>query len=373
MAPGEDETRDSITGVSRHVTVHYDETKWAAVCANNGGNGPTWQWENELLVGFNLGVFKHTSKSHQTDNDYPFDSWLARSIDGGETWSTWKPEPYVGQSLTPQSPFGGLDFTEDGFLMRIVGNGYHGNRGAHWFYSRDRGAAWSGPFDFGNMLSHPELEGKEFTARTGYIIDGPEEMHLFFSVRQSRDPKALGVAIREKTFLVRTVDGGKTFSFVSWVVPWDDPYRAVMAAPVKLSPTNMVAALRRKSQTNNWIDCYTSTDNGMSWSLLSKVGYTETGNSHNGNPPALVQLSDGRLCCVYGNRTDQCMIARFSEDEGNTWGTEKVLRDDFESINGFPDLGYPRLFQRPDGKLVTAYFWCSPEKPQTHIEATIFE
>ena len=67
------------------------------------------------------------------------------------------------------------------------------------------------------------------------------------------------------------------------------------------------------------------------------------------------------------------MIARFSADAGKTWGPELVLRDGLQSANGSPDLGYPRLFQRPDGKLVAVYFWCTPERPETHIEATIFQ
>jgi hypothetical protein len=40
--------------------------------------------------------------------------------------------------------------------------------------------------------------------------------------------------------------------------------------------------------------------------------------------------------------------------------------------NGSPDLVYPRLYQRRDGQLVAVYFWCTRERPQTHIEATVF-
>jgi hypothetical protein len=50
-----------------------------------------------------------------------------------------------------------------------------------------------------------------------------------------------------------------------------------------------------------------------------------------------------------------------------------VLRDDFSSANGWPDLGYPGLYQRRDGRLVAVYFWCTRERPQTHIAATIFK
>ena len=99
------------------------------------------------------------------------------------------------------------------------------------------------------------------------------------------------------------------------------------------------------------------------------------GPQRNGNPPALLLLADGRLCCAYGDRSlgSECIAYRISENEGRDWSARRVIRDDFESVSGIADLGYVRLFQRTDGQCVAAYFWCSPQRPQTHIAATIFE
>jgi hypothetical protein len=181
------------------------------------------------------------------------------------------------------------------------------------------------------------------------------------------------VAIHEKAFLARSVDGGLCFTFVSWLVPWDDPHRAVMPAPVRLGPSELVAALRRKSTEHNWLDCYVSSDNGAHWVYRSKIAQTEDHNQFNGNPPALIRLQDGRLCCAFGNRSTRQIRAIFSKDEGASWGAEVVLREDFRSANGWPDLGYVRLFECSDGRCVAIYFWCSAERPQTHIAATIFK
>jgi len=356
-----------------HVVVAYDPAKWAAVPANNGGNSPTWQWGEELLVGFTMGDFAAPTSMHQTVADGPFVSWLARSRDAGESWETSAPTPYAGRAVTPTGVPKALDFAAPGFVLRVEGNGYHGNAGARWFAGQDRGATWRGPFGFGGLLEHPELEGMEFTARTGYVVNGPHDLFLFLSARQSFAGDSPQVWLADKTFLAQTTDGGKMFTFVSWVVGKDDPYRAVMPAPVRLSETEIVVALRRRSAEHNWVDVYGSADHGQSWVFVSKVGDTEDGNSHNGNPPAMVRTRDGRLCCVYGNRSRRQIIARVSADSGATWGPEHVLREDFRSVNGQPDLGYPRLFSRPDGKLVAVYFWCTPERPQTHIEATIFD
>lgn len=356
----------------RHVVVAYDPAKWAAVPANNGGNAPTWQWGDEILVGYTMGPFAAPETLHQTTHDGPFEAWLARSTDGGATWTTWLPRPYAGQVGQPAPPPGGLDFTAPGLVLRVEGNGYHANVGARWFYSLDRGTTWQGPFGFGGLLDHPELAGLEFTGRTAYLVEGSGNLLLFLSARKPFQGDRLQVRLSDKTFLARATDGGRTFAFISWVVPKGDPYRAVMPAPIRLSEARLVVALRRKSAEHNWIDVYDSSDGGASWAYLSTVGDTEEGNAYNGNPPALVRMQDGRLCCVYGHRSLRQMIARISDDDGATWGPGLVLRDDFCSVNGQPDLGYPRLFVRPDGKLVTVYFWCTAERPQTHIEATIF-
>jgi hypothetical protein len=361
--------------VIRHVIVAYDKTKWCAVPANNGGNGPIWQWGNELLVGFTQGEAFFGGKGHQVDDGKPQLSLLARSNDRGETWYVHNPEGYQGDAgfraddVVPL--VGGVDFTSPGFVMRVEGHGYHGNAGQQWFYSLDKGLSWNGPYTFGSLIDHPELQGKEITSRTAYIVNGPNDCFLFLSVRGAGvDPRH--VSTTDKVFLVQTTDGGASFQFVSWVVPPSDPSRAVMPAPVRLSADRIVVAIRRRNNTlpSCWVDCFQTEDNGENWTFLSKVG--DTGGS-NGNPPAMIRMSDGRLCCVFGNRDRAAMVAKFSADRGATWGPDVVLRDDFQSINGFNDLGYARLFQRPDGKLATVYFWCSPERPETHIEATLFD
>ena len=58
-----------------------------------------------------------------------------------------------------------------------------------------------------------------------------------------------------------------------------------------------------------------------------------------GAPGDLVRMRDGRIVCVYGYRLPPFGVrARFSEDDGRTWGRELILRDD----GGSWDLGYPR-------------------------------
>jgi hypothetical protein len=272
----------------KHVIVAYDRTKWCAVPANNGANGPAWQWGNELLVGFTQGEASFKGTGHQVNDEMPQISRFARSLDGGETWQLETPGNYQGSEGFRMDdalpPPGGIDFINPGFVMRVEGYGYHGNFGQQWFYSLDKGHSWKGPYTFGSLLDHPQLAGKQFTGRTAYLVNGKSDCFLFLSCRSSGiDLKAISPT--DKVFLAHTTDGGTSFQFAAWVVPPSDESRAVMPAPVRVSELKIVTAIRRRNDTVGrcWVDCFHSEDNGQTWSFLSRVG--ETGShATNGNP-----------------------------------------------------------------------------------------
>lgn len=116
----------------------------------------------------------------------------------------------------------------------------------------------------------------------------------------------------------------------------------------------------------SWIEAWRSADNGESWSFVGEP-VPDTGE---GNPPHLLKLADGRLCVTYGHRAAPFGIfARLSDDGGKSWSKPIVLRDD----GGGRDLGYPRSVQRPDGRIVTVYyFWTEKTGPERFIAATIW-
>jgi hypothetical protein len=89
---------------------------------------------------------------------------------------------------------------------------------------------------------------------------------------------------------------------------------------------------------------------------------------NNGNPPAIALLKDGSLCVAYGNRDHRKIMARYSVDEGRTWGDEFVIRQNLLP-HADADIGYPRLVCRKDGSLVAVYYWASREKPIQYIES----
>ncbi len=146
-----------------------------------------------------------------------------------------------------------------------------------------------------------------------------------------------------------------------------------MPSTVQSGSGKLIAAVRRRKADSErcWIDAYVSSDGARSWLLAGKVGDT---GGWNGNPPALTRLRDGRLCCVFGDRASCRIIAKYSADDGRSWGRDVVLRSDF-ACDGFgdPDLGYPRVLQRADGKVIALYYWATREMPHQHIAATVWD
>ena len=82
-------------------------------------------------------------------------------------------------------------------------------------------------------------------------------------------------------------------------------------------------------------------------------------------------LGDGRICLIFGYRAEPYSIrAKLSDDNGRTWSDDIILRDD----GGDHDIGYPRVVQRPDGKVVIVYYFHDRVTgPERYIAATIWD
>jgi len=366
-------------GSMQHGIAAGEEGKFCGWPANNG----IWTWDNgrEILVGFTFGDFVE-QKGHNikglSDAASGYDNRLTRSRDGGRTWMLEEPENFVREGGEATDSPGGFDFMSPDFALRVVGTGYHGSQDplGSFLVSYDRGKTWQGAYRLGKLMEDANLNGMALTGRTRYLATGPQSCLLFMSARPAESKP--GAIATDKSFVAETTDGGKSFQFVSWIVPLDDPFRAVMPAVARLADGTIVAALRRRDLKDDkfnktkpcWVDCYSSTDNGRTWSFASRVGETGLGN---GNPPGLAALHDGRIVCVYGNRSNSKMLARVSADGGKTWDAEVVLRDDFQPDKfGDNDLGYPQVAVNHENHIVALYYWATKEMPQHHIPATIW-
>ncbi len=351
-----------------HTMVYHQPGRFGGWPANHG----IWAWGDEILVRFSAGYHKDLGpERHNIDREKPEEHFLARSQDGGRTWTIENPaEQHVlvgtagmrhgtippGQSEPePVDCLGGIDFTHPDFAMTCRMAGVHTGV-SRFYYSFDRGHSWKGPFRL------PLFDQKGIAARTDYIVNGPHDCLLFLTAakRNGREGRPI---------CVRTVDGGKSWKFVSHIGPEPKGY-SIMPATVRLSPRELITTLRRLEEgppRRSWIEAWKSADDGASWSLVNE-SVAETGE---GNPPHLLRLADGRLCLTYGVRAKPFGIyARLSRDGGETWGEQIVLRND----GGGRDIGYPRSIQRPDGRVVTIYyFWDEKTGPERYIAASIWD
>jgi len=327
---------------ARHLKVFYGESQFAGWPANNG----IWQWGNEILVGFSLGYLAPPEMRglHQIDPARPQRIMLARSLDGGETWSVSEAGYPDGE---PQRFPTDIVFDAPDFTLNA--------RGDKAFISLDRGRTWTGPF----RLPFADLH---LRARTDYHVLGPKDLILFLTAQKTNDREG-------RPFCVRTRTGGKYWNQFAWIGPQPPSGYSIMPSSTRLPNGDFLVALRRRDNDpvqHNFIELFRSQDGGLNWQWLANPVKENGGSS--GNPPSMVRLADGHLCITYANRNKPHTIrAVLSSDDGKTWGQEYVLRRGA----GEPDIGYTRSVQRPDGKLVTIYYWLDEPRTERYIAATI--
>ena len=345
----------------KHSTIYYAPGVFAAWPANGG----IWNWGDEILVCFAIGRYREYPDTHCIDRDSPIEYGLARSLDGGETWSV-DTDPEINRvsrrRVVPLPPTG-LPFGDAGFALK-VGTAAVTIKSTTFVVTRDRGVTWEGPY---------ALPGADatMTSRTDYIVHGPGSCTLFLSHAPTAEER---MTRGDRVFAWRTDDGARSWTRLGYLTS-DEP-RAVMPSTVLLADGRFISALRRRldspatrtaTNSRNWIEIRESTDGGRSWSFVSEAA--DTGGK-NGNPPAMAQTTDGRLVLAYGYRGDRPSIkARISDDAGRTWGEEIILRDGAR----MHDIGYPRMVVRTDGTVVTVYYFTTAERPEQHICATTWD
>lgn len=348
--------------VDRHVIVYDEPGRYAGWPANGG----FWMWGDTMAVAFECGWFKDRPDwmdGHARDMERSNEDIVARSIDGGLTWTHKKPDILSSDAGIRHIP-NGMDFNNPGFAFKC--------QGERFYYTYDRGENWFGPY----RLKVTGLDGvaDNMESHTCYIINEKNNGYFFFGV-EPEDAE-------DRFYCTSTKDGGKTFEFLSWISP--SPAEApkferwAVYSAVEVSENHLIAALRRKIdrergkiQRLNWIDVYESKDAGNTWSFLSKAADTDVVNSDfNGNPPSLIKLRDGRLALTYGFRgRPTALCAKLSDDNGLSWSKPVILRRGSRNW----DFGYSRSLQKDNGKVITVYYWATPNHRNQYIAATIWD
>ena len=351
---------------SQHVIVYRDDRYFSGWPFNGG----FWQFsDGELAVGFVRGEADYsdpqTLDHPRVDRDHG-EHVILRSSDGGVTWPVselvsvytrpeWDDRTRVLKCVEPDK-CATYDPRADGYCL-ICGYGIPTDDAQHVAFttvSTDRGRTWSDPVLVPSLDQFRHLGG-----RPSYVIR--EDGLLLLTIHGSRE----NTPGSSYPLVFASADGGGSWRLLAEIDLTPASPMGIMPYPLILRDGRILVAVRRqyRNAPHAYTQVYASEDDGRTWGFLSRVNDW-------GVPANLTELDDGRLVCTYGYREYPWGIrAVVSEDGGRTWGAEIVLRDD----GGSWDIGYPRTLLRPDGKLITVYYFVAGKDPVRHIAATIWE
>jgi sialidase-1 len=269
---------------------------------------------------------------------------LVRSTDGGQTWSA--PWIVVDGELDDRNP--ALGQLKDGTIVlayAIAGNydesglRFKGARtdrvfdGVYVTHSRDDGRTWSKPVRDPTIRKF--YEGQGLVSPYGKIVQLPDNtllLAVYFEFFDSRG---------NESYFFRSNDGGKS---------WGEPvllgshYNETGLAVLR--DGRILAAMRSEKGGNLAIT--ESSDSGRTW---SKPVQTTGDDEH---PADLIQLKDGRVLMVYGERNAPRGVHAMLSPDGRTWDKSKRIVLAHDAPNR--DCGYPSSVELAGGKVITLYY-----------------
>ena len=307
-----------------------------------------------------------------------------RSTDKGGSWDPNSLQVIFDLGTPPETIFGDgpqdyageppLDFTDRNVLVAsgATPDYFRPNSRAWIRVSADGGHTWRKP------ILAPNVGLASLSGQSSSLVRA-DGMSLVFLTAVSAD------GWQRRPVVYGSVDGGRFWTFISFMTPIIDDgaaendhslglrfsaHRYFYPRGIALPDGRLLASMRGQRDPTSilWTEMFESEDGGRTWRFISRVNDW-------GAPGDIVRLRDGRIACVYGYRLPPFGIrARISEDSGRTWGRELILRDD----GGSWDLGYPRVVERPDGRIVAIYYMNLKNDPiqmnggVRHIAQTVF-
>jgi hypothetical protein len=290
-----------------------------------------------------------------------------RSEDRGRTWreidhsasDVRASQPAADEGPDSMAEIGPIDFLNKDVLVANSSTGFAPNSRAFVRVSKDAGRTWSRSF----LLP---LDGLQSLGAINSAMVRPDGRCLLFMFEVSKD------GWNRHNLVYRSTDDGTTFHFLSFITPKDDPFAAgtgnwenlpyafgghrwFYPRGYMLPNGRILCVLRcqRDPTGDMWTELYKSDDGGQTWQFRSRV-------NDFGAPGSLVRMGDERLVMIYGYRLPPFGIrAVVSEDEGVTWGSEIIVRDD----GGSWDLGYPNAWLAAPGKVGVIYYFNSKDDP----------
>lgn len=348
---------------AEHSVVYHNDSEfccWPFLCG-------LWKTaEDHLVVGFmrnNCSYASPADVNHDNPERIKTKLTILRSEDRGRSWNSSRPtvlfdlgevsEETIGNMPESYSGMPPIDFKDRNVL---VASGalpdYFRPKSRAWVrVSTDGGRSWRQPI-LPPLVGLPSLSGH------ASALVRPDGVSLLFMTATSAD------GWTRRPVVYASVEDGSYWTFLSFMMPRSDDddwagdraggslkysaHRRYLPRPILLADGRILASLRCQRDPTSvfWTEIFESEDGGFTWRFVSRVNDW-------GAPGDLVQMKDGRIACVYGYRLPPYGVrARISEDDGRSWGSEIIIRDD----GGSWDLGYPRVTEIEDGRLLVVYY-----------------
>lgn len=295
---------------------------------------------------------------------------LARSTDGGQTWSAAE---VIFDSVTDDRDIA-LNRLPDGTIVATWFSSEHWARRPPFEYmrpeweelracltpdtlqalargwlrrSRDGGRTWE-------KLVHPTLVGQH----AGPTVLSNGDL-LYCGPYRTEDGSRMIATLSE--------DGGLSWRILGELPApryYDEVTRGRWSVlnenhALELSPGSLLLMCRgTPPHTTPNLHLLRSADGGRSWSPPEDLGVA-------GHPPYLLRLRCGAVLCVFSRRgTPKTISGLLSYDEGRTWDRDGlfVLREC--PSTGAIDMGYPVATETVDGEIFCVYYCVpSPKEP----------
>jgi hypothetical protein len=270
---------------------------------------------------------------------YPI-HYTTRSLDGRKTWQEWKPGPEHGRG--PITEGSAVQLRDGRCLLFDVHAQHMGNKKfqtSYWI-SKDGFKTIEGPFPYSFPLPQAALDNYD---DRGEPIS---RMYVRRSILELKNGDLLACAYghfegdklpaeysqrmaKMRSFLLRSSDTGKTWSFVSTIaagpVEQEGFGEPVLVQITKGPNAGRIICQMRTGRESPVYQCE-SDDEGKTWTRAYPLQYmySRFGRSRPivGTDPDLIEMQDGTLVMSFGHKPDykeHGNYLAFSVDHGRSW------------------------------------------------------